>query len=169
LRGVLAVVWASPNTALGLAVGAVAVMLGSRAQVGRNAIEFLDNPFVGAMKRSGVTLGHTIHYAPGKSPDDVITRYDGTGRVRLGEHEEAHTRQYERWGPLFLLAYAISWVPGMARGGMSRFEHAADDWAETKIAMPKGIASGVRSKGANAASGTNAGNGANAASDGGSA
>ncbi len=135
-----AILWTSPNTALGLGVGAVAVMLGARAQFGRNAIEFLDNPFVGAMKRSGVTLGHTIHYAPGRDPSHVIARYDQSGRVTLGAHEHAHTLQYERWGPLFLVAYAISWIPGVARGGMSRFEHAADDWAENGNAAPKGAA-----------------------------
>ena len=107
-------------------------MLGARAQIGRNAIEFLDNPFVGAMRRSGVTLGHTIHYAPGRDPAQLITRYDGSGKVALGEHEQAHTLQYERWGPLFLVVYVLSWLPWGARGGVSRFEHAADDWAHAR-------------------------------------
>jgi hypothetical protein len=151
----LGLAWASPNTALGLAVGAVAVMLGSRARFGRNAIEFLDNPFVGAMKCSGVTLGHTIHYAPGKSPDDEIPRYDLSGHVRLGAHEEAHTLQYERWGPLFLVVYFVSWVPGLTRQGKSRFEHAADDWAQSENAVPSGTAVGGRRsmKGRNGANG----------------
>jgi hypothetical protein len=43
---VLGKIWTSPNTLLGLAVGAVAVTLGARAQRGRNAIEFLGNPFI---------------------------------------------------------------------------------------------------------------------------
>lgn len=129
LRSLAGKAWASPNTALGLALGAVAVMLGARARVANNAIEFLDQPFVDLIERSAVTLGNTIHYAPGRDPDrTIITRYDGSARVRLGDHERAHTLQYERWGPFFLLAYGISWLPFVPPAG-SRFEHAADDTA----------------------------------------
>ncbi len=126
---VLGKIWASPNTLLGVSIGAVAVILGSRAQRGRNAIEFLDNPFVSAFGRHAVTLGNTIHYAPGWGPERVVTRYDGTTIVRLGEHEKAHTLQYERWGPLFLPAYFVCWLPWIPPAG-NRFEHAADDAAE---------------------------------------
>jgi len=122
--------WALPNTLLGLAVGAVAVMLGARAQAGRNAIEFLDQPFVGLLGKSAITLGNTIHYAPGRDADHLVPRYDGRSLVRLGDHEQAHTRQYERWGPLFLFAYGWSWLPFVPPAG-SRFEHAADDAAES--------------------------------------
>lgn len=129
LRSILGKFWASPNTLFGLALGTVAVMLGARARLANNAIEFLDQPFVDLIGRSAVTLGNTIHYAPGRDPDRVIRRYDGRAAVRLGDHERAHTRQYERWGPFFLLAYAISWLPFVPPAG-SRFEHAADDEAE---------------------------------------
>jgi hypothetical protein len=126
---VLRKLWASPNTLLGLGLGTVAVMLGGRARLANNAIEFLDQPFVTLIGRSAVTLGNTIHYAPGRDPDMVIRRYDKRAEVRLGAHEAAHTRQYERWGPLFLVAYAVSWLPFVPPAG-SRFEHAADDEAE---------------------------------------
>ena len=125
---VLGKVWASPNTLLGLALGAVAVMLGARVRLANNAIEFLDQPFVDLIQRSAVTLGNTIHYAPGRDPGDVIRRYDRTAELMLGDHERAHTHQYERWGPFFLLAYAISWLPFVPPAG-SRFEHGADDAA----------------------------------------
>ena len=128
-RSLLGKAWASPNTALGLFIGTVAVMLGARARLGNNAIEFLDQPFVTLIQRSAVTLGNTIHYAPGRDPERVIRRYDGSAEVRLGDHERAHTEQYERWGPFFLLAYGISWLPFVPPAG-SRFEHAADDAAE---------------------------------------
>ena len=118
--------WTLPNTLLGLVLGVVAVMLGARARLANNAIEFLDQPFVDLIERSAVTLGNTIHYAPGRHPDQVIRRYDRSAVVRLGDHERAHTDQYERWGPFFLLAYAISWLPFVPPAG-SRFEHGADD------------------------------------------
>jgi len=82
---VLGKVWASPNTALGVALGAIAVMLGARAQFGRNALEFLDNPLIGHVRRSAITLGNTIHYAPGRAPDDRVRRYDRSGIVSLGD------------------------------------------------------------------------------------
>lgn len=129
MLSVLLKLWTLPNTLLGLAVGAVAVILGARAQAGRNAIEFLDQPFVALLGKSAITLGNTIHYAPGREPGQVVRRYDGRGLVRLGEHERAHTRQYERWGPLFLVAYMVSWLPFVPPAG-NRFEHAADDAAE---------------------------------------
>jgi hypothetical protein len=125
---VLGKVWASPNTALGVALGAIAVMLGARAQFGNNALEFLDNPLIGHVRRSAITLGNTIHYAPGRAPDDRVRRYDRSGIVGLGEHEKAHTLQYERWGPLFLVVYGLCWLPWIPPDG-NRFEHAADDEA----------------------------------------
>ena len=129
VRSLLGKLWASPNTALGLAIGTVAVMLGARARFANNAIEFLEQPFVTLIGRNAVTLGNTIHYAPGRDPERVIRSYDGARNVKLGDHERAHTHQYERWGPLFLFAYAISWLPFVPPAG-SRFEHAADDVAE---------------------------------------
>lgn len=120
--------WTLPNTILGLALGAVAVTLGARAQWGRNALEFLDNPFIGHAGRAAMVLGNTIHYAPGRTPSELVQRYDRAGFVVLGEHERAHTAQYERWGPFFLAAYAISWLPFVPPEG-NRFEHAADDAA----------------------------------------
>ena len=127
--GLLGKLWTLPNTLLGVAFGTVAVMLGARAQAGRNAIEFLDQPFIGLLGRSAMTLGNTIHYAPGRGPEHVAPRYDRCGPVNIGAHERAHTRQYERWGPLFLVAYAISWLPFVPPAG-SQFEHAADDEAQ---------------------------------------
>ena len=132
--GVLGKLWTSPNTALGLALGAVAVMLGARARWGRNALEFLDNPVVGFMHKAAFVLGNTIHYAPGRTPDELVPRYDRAGWVVLGEHERAHTAQYERWGPFFLVAYLVSWLPFVPPAG-NRFEHAADDAAE-RVAHP---------------------------------
>ena len=122
-------IWTSPNTLLGLALGAVSVALGARVQRGRNALEFLGNPFIGHAGRAAMVLGNTIHYAPGRRPGELVPRYDRAGFVVLGEHERAHTAQYERWGPFFLVAYAICWLPFVPPEG-NFFEHAADDAAE---------------------------------------
>lgn len=143
MASVLLKLWTLPNTLLGLAVGALAVMLGARAQAGRNAIEFLEQPFVGLVGRSAITLGNTIHYAPGGDPGQVVRRYDGSALVELGEHERAHTHQYERWGPFFLVVYLVSWLPFVPPAG-NRFEHAADD-AAARAGAERGPGRGRRS------------------------
>jgi hypothetical protein len=120
--------WTLPNTLLGVVAGGAALALGARAGVGRNAIEFHDSRLVAWVRRSAITLGNTIHYAPGMRPERDVSRYDGRGRVTLGEHERAHTLQYERWGPLFLIVYGVMWLPGVGGAGHP-FEHAADDRA----------------------------------------
>jgi len=120
--------WTLPNTLLGLAAGGVALALGARAGVGRNAVEFHDSRLVGWFGKGAITLGNTIHYAPGMRPACSVRRYDGSGRVTLGAHERAHTLQFERWGPLFLVVYGLAWLPGVCGRG-NAFEHAADDGA----------------------------------------
>jgi hypothetical protein len=123
---VLGKLWTSPNTLLGLAIGAIGLAMGARVQRGRNAIEFLDHPLIARVGRAAMVFGNTIHYAPGRRPHERVRRYDRAGSVVLGEHERAH---YERWGPFFLVAYAICWLPFVPPRG-NRFEHAADDAAE---------------------------------------
>lgn len=123
--------WTLPNTLLGLVAGGVALALGARAGTGHNAIEFHGSPLVGWLRRGAITLGNTIHYARGMDPGREVTRYDGAGSVTLGEHERAHTLQFERWGPLFLLVYGVLWLPGVGGAG-NAFEHAADDHAAAR-------------------------------------
>ena len=92
--------WASPCTLLGLLFGVVVLAFGGTARRVGPALEFaltrqpyaaLPNPF--RWPFSAITLGHVI---VGVSADEL---------ERLRAHEQAHVRQYERWGPLFLLAY----------------------------------------------------------------
>ena len=86
--------WTSPNTALGLVVGALAFQL---PRVTSGVIVF-DGPvrgslwLIGRFRRSAITLGHVV----------VANR---PVRGRLLVHELHHVRQYERLGPLYLPAY----------------------------------------------------------------
>ena len=107
----LAVVWAAPWTAFGLAAGVLAVLTGgSGERVGR-VIEFhgglIDRvlrwvPIAGGA--SAMTLGHCVL---GRTRADL---------VRSRRHELVHVAQYERWGPLFVPAYlacsAWLWLRG---------------------------------------------------------
>lgn len=97
---VLAWIWTSPNTVLGLAFGCASLCFGSQVQRRQGCIEFYGGPaswFLNHVpiggRSSAMTLGHVIL---GLNPDvlDVVRK-----------HEQVHVRQYETWGPFFLPAY----------------------------------------------------------------
>ncbi len=98
-------VWASPNTLIGLALGAVMLLFGARLRAVRGAAEFsggligsmLTSPVVACPYRA-LTLGH------------VILATDHAALECSREHEHVHVRQYETWGPFFLPAYVASSV-----------------------------------------------------------
>lgn len=87
----LAYLWASPNTLLGLLLG-----LGGRHwRFREGAIEVAEAwlPRLLGRQIQAVTLGH------------VILARDAARLAKWRCHEHGHVRQYERWGPLFLPAY----------------------------------------------------------------
>ncbi len=107
-----AYVWAAPNTVLGLAAGLTALCLGGRVRFVSGTAEFhgaLVARVLGGRRGTrpfgAVTLGHVIL---GASPERLSA---------LRDHERVHVRQYERWGVLFLPAYALSSLRQVARGG----------------------------------------------------
>ncbi len=96
----LAILWASPYTLVGLLLGAVGLCTGGHAQVRRGVIEFygggvkwLLRQFFFGKGAMAFTLGHTVLGQTDAALD--ITR----------EHERVHVRQYERWGPFMGPAY----------------------------------------------------------------
>ncbi len=95
-------IWASPNTILGVAIGLIGMLFGARWQIRQGCIEFhsglVDHVLKMMPTGSGalaMTLGHTIL---GQTPKALDIARD---------HEHIHVRQYERWGPLFIPAYLI--------------------------------------------------------------
>ncbi len=111
--------WASPTTAIGLVAGALALATGGRVQVERGALEFhggfarwlLEHRMVRA---SAMTLGH------------VILGRDLRCLESCRDHEQAHVRQVERWGGLFLPAYVLASVWAWGRGR----HYYLDNWFE---------------------------------------
>ncbi len=111
--------WAAPTTAVGLVAGGLTLLSGGRGQVRRGALEFhggfarwfLERPMVRA---SAMTLGHAII---GRDRDCLD---------HCRDHEQAHVRQVERWGGLFLPAYilASAWAWARAR------HYYRDNWFE---------------------------------------
>lgn len=113
--------WAAPNSLLGLLLGLVWWLAGARAQRVDGVLE-LALPDAPASSRPGrlrlpfaaITLGH------------VVLAVDGREMRRWRAHERVHVAQYERWGPLFLPAYLASslwqWFRGRRAYWDNRFE-----------------------------------------------
>lgn len=100
------VLWASPTSLIGLALGLTLLPLGARAKWVNGALE------IAALKQApqrrwpfaAITFGH------------VILGTHASELERLHTHERVHVQQSERWGPLFLPAYLLAGAWQWARG-----------------------------------------------------
>lgn len=104
-------VWPSPISAMGLVLAAFVRLSGGRVAPIKGAVEvsggvsrhllWLINPF---MRIEAITLGH------------VVLGKDTECLARMRAHERVHVRQYERWGPIFPIAYlgasVLAWASG---------------------------------------------------------
>ena len=103
LLRIAAYAWASPNTLLGVVLGLAVLPCGGRVRIVRGVVEFA----AGIPLRTrfdAICFGHTII---------------GVSEAKLDaarDHEHVHVRQYEAWGPFFLLAYAASSAWQLLRG-----------------------------------------------------
>jgi vacuolar iron transporter family protein len=109
--------WAAPTTLVGLFAGLLTLCTGGRVQRRRGALEF-HGGFSGWLGRrcgfSAMTLGH------------AIIGLDPLALEFCRNHEQAHVRQVERWGGLFIPAYLIACVLAWWKGGHYYF----DNWFE---------------------------------------
>lgn len=101
--------WAGPTTLVGLVAVGLSLAWKGRVQVRRGAIEVHGGFSSWYLRRvaraSAMTLGHVI-----LGQDDWCLEW-------ARDHEQAHVRQVERWGPAFLPAYVMASVWAWARGG----------------------------------------------------
>jgi hypothetical protein len=129
----LCLLWASPCSLLGLALGLPILLAGGSARRRGRTVEIAssyadcrsDSP-LRRLPFAAITFGHVIL---GTSHAEL---------ARLRPHERVHVRQYERWGPLFLLAYPAASLAALLRGRCpyreNRFEvEACRDTGATKI------------------------------------
>jgi hypothetical protein len=105
----LLIAWASPASALGLAVGLASLASGGSVRRRCGVLEFHGGaarwllshfPF----QPIAMTLGHTV------------LGLTAAGLDVVRKHELVHVRQYERWGPFlipaYLLASLVLWIRG---------------------------------------------------------
>jgi hypothetical protein len=105
------VIWASPNTLVGLVIGLTGLLFGSHVRRAGRAIEFYEGGVKWFLHQlpyghfiMAITLGHV-----------VLGQTDAALAISR-EHEAVHVEQYERWGPFMLPAYFLSsvyvWLSG---------------------------------------------------------
>ena len=120
----LVYLWASPTTLLGLVMVALALAGRGRARRVAGVIEAHGGAAVAVLERlmpgggaDAIALGH------------VVVGRSAASLERHRAHERVHVRQAERWGPLFLPAYAVAGLVAWLRGGDpyrdNRFEREA--------------------------------------------
>lgn len=116
--------WAAPCSLAGMLLGMLVVACGGTARRVDGTVEValaLDHRGVPATVArcpfDAITLGHVI---VGQSHEVLAV---------LRAHERVHVAQYERWGPLFALAYPAASLVAWLRGGCpyrdNRFEREA--------------------------------------------
>lgn len=103
--------WAAPCSAVGLVLAIVPLALGGHAAWHHGALEVTYRPrptdcgrLARALPFRGIVFGH------------VILAVTAEELVRIGPHERVHVEQYERWGPLFFVAYGVSSAWQLLRG-----------------------------------------------------
>jgi hypothetical protein len=99
--------WTAPTTLVGLTAGALTLCSGGRVQRRAGTLEFhggFSRWFAHRLGIGAMTLGH------------VIIGRDLPCLDICREHELAHVRQAEHWGPLFIPAYLAASVSAWARG-----------------------------------------------------
>ncbi len=109
--------WAAPTTMVGLVAGALTLGTGGKVQRRRGTLEFcggLAGWYFRRARIGAMTLGH------------VVLGQDHRCLESCREHEQAHVRQVERWGPAFLPAYLAASAIAWARGGNAY----RDNWFE---------------------------------------
>lgn len=105
------IVWASPYSLLGIAIGLLGIATGGHGRLRDGALEFFGGTtrlFVRSLPTGIFTAGFTLGH--------VILGQDDDGLKYAGLHERVHIRQFELWGPLmgpaYLLASAWMWFLG---------------------------------------------------------
>jgi hypothetical protein len=103
--------WAAPCSLLGLGLSIVPLLLGGTARVSAGALEVTYRRSLAACGKlatglpfRGIVFGHVIL---------AVTQEE---LVQIGPHERVHVEQYERWGPLFFVAYGLSGLWQLVHG-----------------------------------------------------
>ena len=134
MRRLLRYLWASPTTLIGLLFLPLALIgRGGGVHFVEGVIELHGGRVRWFLRRctflkggaAAMTLGH------------VVLGQNRRCLVRTRAHERVHVRQAERWGPLFLPAYAVASVIAWWRGGSAYRDNFFEREAYDATASPR--------------------------------
>jgi hypothetical protein len=118
-RRFAAFLWAAPCSVIGLALAGIALLAGGKAMWSSGALEVCLRENLAScgvrarrLRFRGIVFGHVIL---------AVTREE---LLVIGPHERVHVGQYERWGPLFFLAYGVSSLWQLANGRAAYWDNA---------------------------------------------
>ncbi|HET7904790.1 MAG TPA: hypothetical protein VFM17_09520 [Candidatus Eisenbacteria bacterium] len=104
--------WAFPTSALGLALAALAWAGRGRLSRVEGTLEAHGGWILPLLDRATPFVGRIEAFALGH----VIVGRSASALEECRGHERVHVRQCERWGPLFLPAYAAATMAALWRG-----------------------------------------------------
>ena len=110
--------WAFPTTALGLMMLPFVLLGGGRVRRVGGVLE-AHGGGLGRLLERGVPVRGILAFALGH----VVVARDAATAEAWRAHERAHVTQAERWGPLFLPAYAAAALWTFARGAHPYRDH----------------------------------------------
>lgn len=120
------VLWAFPCSAIGIVLAAVPLLAGGKAAWSSGVLEVTyreRKASCGNLARRlpfrGIVFGHVIL---------AVTEEE---LAAIGDHERVHVQQYERWGPLFFVAYGLSSLWQLMRGRSSYWDNHFEVQART--------------------------------------
>jgi hypothetical protein len=105
------VIWAFPNTFIGLVIGLMGLLFGGHVRRVGRALEFYEGGikwFLHQLPNGHFILAMTLGHV-------VLGQTDASLEISR-KHEAVHVSQYERWGPFMLPAYFLSSVYVWLRG-----------------------------------------------------
>lgn len=132
-RRLLAYLWASPASTVGLLLALMACVRG-RIQVHTGVVE-AEGPLLSWCLRSLVPMHGGV---AAMTVGHVVLARDAHALSDTRAHERVHVAQYERWGVFFFPAYALASLWAAARGR----HFYLDNWFEREARA--GEAGGVR-------------------------
>jgi hypothetical protein len=104
--------WAFPTTAVGLAIGTLALPFGARWQRHSGVIEIHGGPVTWLLQHATLLEGGALAMTLG----EVVLGVSPAALDLTRTHERVHVRQCRRWGPFFLPAYAAASLLALAKG-----------------------------------------------------
>jgi hypothetical protein len=110
--------WVGPTTCIGIGLAVASLRRGHVAIV--DGVIEAHSPF---LRRALASLTPLAGGADAMTLGHVVIGRDARALELTRDHERAHVRQYELWGPLFVPVYLLAGVYALIQGGHPYFDN----------------------------------------------